>query len=60
MATSPDPLGDALRALDTTDNQLKAVVQALADELRSGHQEFRDYVAVNEHEKIMLLFASTR
>ena len=46
-----DPLGDALRALDTQDHQLQAVIMALADELRSSHAEFQQHVRSNEAEK---------
>ena len=47
-----DPLGDALRTLDSTDTEIKSVIQMLADELRLGHQEFRDYMTQNEKEKL--------
>ena len=47
-----DPLGDALRTLDSTDAEIKSVIQMLADELRLGHQEFREYMTQNEKEKL--------
>ena len=47
-----DPLGDALRMLDSTDSEIKSVMQMLADELRLGHQEFREYMTQNEKEKL--------
>ena len=43
MATAPDPLGDALRALDAQDGELKSVVIALANELRQSNQETLQY-----------------